>query len=208
MERSTFGTDESDVEAHAPRFPALVFAGQWVRHPLRMASIVPSGRQLAGLVADQLPAHCTHVAELGAGTGVFTRTLLARGIRPENLLLVEIDKRLAALLQVEFSRVRVACADARHLDRLVRKSDSFAAGQLDAVVSGIGMLTMRRALRAEILRAAFAVLGNAGCFVQFTYGPASPVGARTLADLGLQGRRAGVALRNFPPASVFVYRRA
>ncbi|TAM12364.1 MAG: methyltransferase domain-containing protein [Nevskiaceae bacterium] len=208
MGRITFGADESDVEACAPRFPALVFAEQWIRHPLRMASIVPSGRQLAELVVDQLPAPCARVVELGAGTGAFTRILLARGIRPENLLVVEIDQRLAALLRTEFSRVRVACADARQLDRLVRKSDAFTAGELDAVVSGIGMLTMRQALRAEILRAAFAVLGNGGCFVQFTYGPVSPVGARTLAALGLQGRRAGIALRNFPPASVFVYRRA
>lgn len=193
--------------ARRARFPALVFAGQWLRHPLRTASIVPSGRQLSALVADQLPAGCTRVAEVGAGTGVFTRALLARGIRPENLLLVEVDRRLVALLQSEFSRVRVACADARHLDRLVRESASLAAGGLDAVVSGIGMLTLSHTLQAEILQAAFAVLGDGGCFVQFTYAPVSPIRARTLAALGLRAQRAGVALRNFPPASVFVYRR-
>lgn len=207
MGRITLGTQESGVAASTYWLHARVFIERWVHHPLRMASVMPSSRQLAELVVDQLPARCARVAELGAGTGALTRAMLARGIQPENLLLVEIDERLAALLRMEFSRVRVTCADARDLGRLVHNSKALAAGEVDAVVSGIGMLTMRQALRAEILQAAFAVLGKDGCFVQFTYGPTSPVSARTLAALGLCGRRAGVALHNFPPASVFVYRR-
>lgn len=210
MERVTLSTGKFAVAgpaACAVRFPTLVFAGRWMRHPLRMASVVPSGRQLSALVVDQLPAGCTRVVEVGPGTGALTRAILARGVRPRNLLLVEIDPRLAALLRAGFSGVRVACGDARHLDRLVRKKGLFPVGTVDAVVSGVGMLTMRPTLRIEILRAAFAVMGDGGRFVQFTYGHVSPVGARTLAALGLRAQRSGFTMHNFPPASVFVYQR-
>jgi phospholipid N-methyltransferase len=78
---------------------------------------------------------------------------------------------------------------------------------VDAVVSGLGMLAMNSSLRLAILRAAFAVLGDNGRFIQFTYGPFSPVRRRERETLDLRVRRAGFALRNLPPANVFVYQR-
>ena len=37
--------------------------------------------------------------ELGPGTGVFTRELLARGVAPANLILVEFNKEFVKFLQ-------------------------------------------------------------------------------------------------------------
>lgn len=182
------------------------FLRQWVRDPVRTASVAPSGRQLARLMVAQLPAGCTRVVEIGAGTGVFTRALLDAGIAPAQLLVVEINPQLADFLRVRFPEVPVVCADARHLETLIAEH-GVADAKADAVVSGLGLLSMNRELRTTIVRAAFGALTERGRFIQFTYGPASPVRRSERDALGLRVRRAGLALRNLPPASVFVYER-
>ena len=183
------------------------FLRQWMRDPVRTASVTPSGRQLARLMVSQLPPDCGRIVELGAGTGVFTRALLDSGIPASQLLVVEINPHLADFLHERFPGVAVACADARHLDVLAEQHGLLAAGKLDAVVSGLGMLSMNSGLRCEILRAAFVALGERGRFIQFTYGPFSPVKRHEREALGLGVRRAGFAPRNLPPATVYVYER-
>lgn len=183
------------------------FLRQWLRNPVKMASVTPSGKQLAHLMVDQLPQGASRVVELGAGTGVFTRALLDAGIAPSQLLVVEINPDLVAFLRKRFPEVTVVCADARHLDALAAEHALFADGKLDAVISGLGMLSMSAELRVDILRAAFAALGDGGRFIQFTYGPASPVRRREREALGLRVQRMGHAVRNLPPATVYVYQR-
>ena len=194
---------EAALDLHSIR----TFLRQWFRDPVKTASVTPSGRQLARLMVGQLPPGCSRVAEVGAGTGVFTRALLDSGIPPSQLLVVEINPDLVSFLRDRFPGVAVACADARHLDALAGEHGLLAGGKLDAVVSGLGMLSMNGTLRCEILRAAFAALGEGGRFIQFTYGPTSPVRRREREALGLRVRRAGFALRNLPPATVYVYQR-
>lgn len=199
--------DHQGGEAAIDLHSFLTFLRHWFRDPVKMASVTPSGRQLAHLMVAQLPPDCERVVELGAGTGVFTRALLEAGIQPSRLLVVEINPGLTGFLRDRFPDVTVACADARHLDALADEQGLLAGGKADAVVSGLGMLSMNSALRCEILRAAFAVLGDEGRFIQFTYGPFSPVRQREREVLGLRVRRGGFALRNLPPANVFVYQR-
>ena len=63
-------------------------------------------------------------------------------------------------------------------------------------------------LVTRILRSAFACLRADGRFIQFTYGPVSPVSDAVLDALGLRMRRGDFVLRNVPPATVYVYERA
>lgn len=201
--------DEHDgCEAAIDLQSIRTFLRQWMRDPVKTASVAPSGRQLAGLMVGQLPPGTRRVAELGAGTGVFTRALVDAGIAPSQLLVVEINPHLAEFLRERFPGVSIACADARHLDALAGEHGLLRDGEkLDAVISGLGMLSMSSKLRSDILRAAFAALGDGGRFIQFTYGPVSPVRRREREALGLRMRRAGFAPRNLPPATVYVYER-
>lgn len=184
------------------------FLGQWLRDPVRTASVTPSGRQLARLMVAALPPGAQRVVEIGAGTGVFTRALLDAGIARDKLLVVEINPHLAEFLRQRFAGVGVLCADARQLEPLLVDAGFGDGAHVDAVVSGLGLLSMRAEARCAILRAAFAVLAPEGRFVQFTYGPRSPVRRREREALGLTVQRSGFALRNLPPATVYVYRRA
>ena len=86
---------EAAIDVHSIR----TFLRQWMRDPVKTASVTPSGRQLARLMVAQLVPGSARVAELGAGTGVFTRALLDAGISPSQLLVVEINPDLAEFLR-------------------------------------------------------------------------------------------------------------
>lgn len=183
------------------------FFRQWLKNPLAIAALSPSSRILAREMINQLPEHPGRVIELGGGTGVFTRALLERGVAPGNLLVVELNTELHRLLREQFPHVKVIRGDARELQAII---DREAFGQdhgVDAILSGLGLLSMSRSTQRSILSAAFSVLGTNGRFIQFTYGPASPVSRELLSELGLHSVRAGVAWRNVPPAAVYVYTR-
>ena len=192
----------------APEPDAWTFFRQWLRNPRAMAAMAPSSRQLAKLMIEQLPKGARHIIELGGGTGVFTQALLEHGVEPANLLVVELNEELHQLLMRRFPSVHVVCGDAQKLKSIVRESAfTDAASGVDAVVSGLGMLSMPRATQRAILAGVFDVLCDGGRFIQFTYGPASPVSRDLLNSLGLQVTRAGVAWLNVPPATVYVYTR-
>lgn len=183
------------------------FFRQWLKNPLAVAALSPSSRRLAREMIKQLPDNARRVIELGGGTGVFTRALLAQGVAPENLLVVELNEELHRLLQRQFPDSTVVCGDARELQNIV-EHESFATDDgVDAILSGLGMLSMSRGTQRSILAAAFSVLGTNGRFIQFTYGPAAPVSRELLSELGLHVVRGGVAWRNVPPAAVYVFTR-
>jgi len=195
-------------EAAVDANPLLTFLRQWLRNPVQMAAVSPSGRELAQRMVEQLPPGAQRVIEIGAGTGVFTRALLEHGIDPAKLLVIEVNPELSRFLHERFPDVRIACADARRLRDVAAENGMLAGDQrADAVISGLGLLMMPRSLQREILGAAFSVLGKGGRFIQFSYGPVSPVPRSLLEELGLSVRRTATAWRNVPPANVFVYQR-
>ena len=183
------------------------FFRQWLKNPLGVAAISPSSRQLARQMMSELPRGARRVIELGGGTGVFTQALLDHGIAPRDLLVLELNEELHQHLQRHFPQVQVACADARDLEALARSHGFDEDAPADAVVSGLGLLSMPRATQQAILEAAFACLQPEGRFVQFTYGPANPVNKEVLDDLDLVARRGSFTWWNMPPATVYVYSR-
>ncbi|MEO7916270.1 MAG: methyltransferase domain-containing protein [Dokdonella sp.] len=183
------------------------FFQQWLRNPKAIAALAPSGRQLAREMIAQLPEDAERVIELGGGTGVFTRALIEHGIGPDHLMVVELNHALYKMLKRRFPGTRFACGDARHLVKLVERTKFSMPGEVDAVISGLGLLSMKRNMQREILAAVFDVLKPGGQFIQFTYGPIGPVSRDLLAELDLNSRRASIAWRNVPPATVYVYTR-
>jgi phosphatidylethanolamine/phosphatidyl-N-methylethanolamine N-methyltransferase len=179
------------------------FFSAWVRNPLQMGAIAPSGDQLAAAMAAQVADVSGTVIELGAGTGAVTAALLARGIHPQQLLVVERDQRLAAQLARLFPTLRIIHGDAARLEKATRP---FAAGPVDAVVSSLPLLSLHPVTRTRALLQAFALMRPGGRFIQFTYGPRAPIPERTALAMGVRGVRVARILRNLPPAAVWVYR--
>src|SRR5512145_1917528 len=73
---------------------ALVFLKAWLKSPLRVGAIAPSGDRLARAMAQVVPRRSAlPVVELGGGTGSITAALLRR-IPAERLIVVERDPEL------------------------------------------------------------------------------------------------------------------
>lgn len=186
----------------------LRFIGQWLKNPRQTAAVAPSSPELAAAMLGELPADARRVIELGGGTGAITRAIVNHGIAGDALLVLELNEELHAHLRRRFPDEVLALGDAAELPRLASEAGFLDAGPADAVISGLGLLAMDRELVTRILRSAFACLRPDGRFIQFTYGPVSPVSDTVLDALGLRMRRGEFVLRNVPPATVYVYERA
>lgn len=185
---------------HAGRLPELgLFLRNWAAAPLRVAAIAPSGAALARLITREIDAASAPVLELGPGTGVFTHALIARGVDPADLTLVEYGADFTAHLQARFPAARVLRADAA---RIV-PGMLYPGRKAGAVVSGLGLLSMPVPVVTAILDRAFACLRPGAGFYQFTYGPRCPVPRLILDRLGLEAVRIGGTWRNLPPAAVY-----
>ena len=64
------------------------FLAAWFRNPRQAGALLPSGSRLAQAMAAQVDLGRGLVVELGVGTGAITRALIARGVTPEQLILV------------------------------------------------------------------------------------------------------------------------
>ena len=175
-----------------------IFIRALITNPSRVSAIAPSGAALARLITSEISGASGPVLELGPGTGVFTDALLARGVSPGNLTLVEYGAEFARLLQGRFPGMRILQMDASQLGG----QELFKAEPAGAVVSGLPFLSMPDKVGA-ILSGAFSNLRRDGAFYQFTYGFRCPVPKGVLEELDLEAVCIGRAFWNLPPAAVY-----
>jgi phospholipid N-methyltransferase len=177
----------------------LPFFRAWAAHPLRIASVVPSGKALGRLITSEVSPGRGPVLELGPGTGVFTQTLVERGIANSNLVLVEYTPEFAQVLRRRYPGADVLCMDAAGLRHMPWRHDQKAG----AVISGLPLLSMPPGKVLAILKGAFSRLQAGGHFFRFTYGPRCPISDKILDRLSLRSHSIGWVLNNFPPAQVY-----
>lgn len=177
-----------------------LFLRQLLRNPRRVSAIAPSSPYLARAMAETLGPDSGRVVEFGPGTGSLTRAILARGVRPADLTLFELDETFVAALRRTFPGVIVCHAPADSAP------DSIAPG-VGAVISGLPLLSMPYDVSRAILSAAFAVLAPGAPFIQFTYGSRPSVPDRIIAELGLTVRQRAHVWLNLPPARVHHFTR-
>jgi len=179
------------------------FFRNWMRTPLAIGAIAPSGRLLARLMATGVKPGA-RVIELGAGTGTVTRAILESGVRPQDLYMIEQNEEFAGILRRRFPHSPVIQADARSL---ADHTAELPAG-FDFVISGLPMLLVPRPQKMRILSQAFDLLRPNGCFHQFTYAARCPVGRELCSVLKLAGSLIGFTPLNLPPAFVYRLQRA
>lgn len=169
--------------------------------PRSVGAIAPSSPALARAIAAQIdPILPGKVLELGPGTGVVTQAIVAMGVQPERLVMIEYDPHFANLLADRFIRARVIQGDAYDLERtLGTMTEPFAA-----VVSGLPLLNQPPEKRKVLIESALDRLAPGAPFIQFSYGFKPPV----LGTLKSPVQLGAFVWRNLPPARVWIYRRA
>lgn len=177
----------------------VLFFQRWLTNPLQMGSVVPSSAALcARIVRQTRRAPNEAVLELGAGTGVISRALLASGVPADRLFVIEIAPRMAAHLRRVLPGARVIEGDASRLPELVPKEWH---GRIGTVICGIPLVLLPFSEQRRFIAAMQAVAPGRG-FLHFSYCATSPISLRRHA---MAGRREAWTPLNFPPASVWRY---
>ena len=179
----------------------LTFFRAWLRAPRSIGALAPSGSSLARLMTTHVNHLDGPIIELGPGTGVFTRALLARGVPTHRLALIEADPVFASALAQRYPGTHVLSMDAAHLGDAL---PIFGEERASAVVSGLPLLSMPASQVSAIIQGVFdRQLHADGAFYQFTYGPRCPLPRHLLERLDLEAVRIGSVLFNLPPAVVY-----
>ena len=185
----------------------LGFFREFARHPVWTGAVAPSSKWLARCITNDLGIETARVvAELGPGTGVFTRAIRERCPAEAVQIAVEINTQFADQLRVRFPDVHIVNDTAEKLSQIVHERGHAAA---DAVISGIPWAVFPEELQAQLLEAIYATLKPGGKFATFAYlhGAWLPPGVRFRKMIGAKFSSVAttpVVWRNVPPA--FVYR--
>lgn len=179
------------------------FLRSMVSRPRVIGAVAPSGPALSRKMASYVDLDRDGlIVEIGPGTGPVTKALLARGLAPERLVLVEYERQFCDMLRERYPRVKVVQGDAYALKETLA---GHVHGRVNACVSSLPLLMAPEPDRLRLLKDAFDLMGAEGLFVQFTYGLA--IVPMPIDDPGAQGAFSGKGsapvLLNIPPARVW-----
>jgi phospholipid N-methyltransferase len=184
----------------------LAFLRAFVRDPVTIGAVAPSGADLAALTVSSASIGPGHVVvELGAGTGPMTAELL-RAHADAPLLVLEPTPALAADLRARFPAARVLERPAQDLPALV---SDWGHPAVDRVVSSLPWAIWPERLQDEVFDAVQRVMHADGRLVTFSYVHTRllPPARRFRALLHRRFRTVTttrVAWCNLPPAFVYV----
>jgi phospholipid N-methyltransferase len=179
-----------------PLADRLHFFKAFAANPRAVGAVLPTSRWAVRDMLDMADvAAADLVVELGAGTGVSTKELLAR-IRPDaRLLAFEIDPNLAELLRERYDdpRLEVVCDSAEKLEAHLGESKA------DIIVSALPYTSFSADLRRRVLDVLPEVLSKRGTVLVIQYSPAM------LRELRRRFAtvRQRLSPRNVPPALLF-----
>src|SRR5262249_45376962 len=145
----------------------------WIEKPLSTGAVMPSSKLLARTMARLVDTDTPGpIVELGPGTGPVTEALVARGVDPARLVLVEFNPVFCRLLRSRYPAATVVRGDASRLKHL---RGSLLRDPVAAVVSGLPLFTKPLRTRLRLISDAFGLLLPQAPFIQFTYAVVSPI---------------------------------
>lgn len=175
----------------------------WQRDKLGVGALLPTSSVTARRMADVIdPSSGLPVLELGAGTGVITKAILGRGIRPADLVSIEYAPHFCDMLRERFTEVDVREGDVFALDDVLadRRGQIF-----DCVISAVPMLSFPLDQRIALMKDLLGRVPRGRPVIQITHGPMSPLpplpSVYTIAHFDF-------VVRNLPPAQLWLYRSA
>lgn len=190
---------DAGARSHGEVKNTTLFLKRWLANPLQMGSVIPSSPALCRRIAALVRRGPEEVVvELGAGTGVISRALLAAGVPPERLVVVEIVRDMADHLRRVLPGVTVIQGDAFDLARALPER---MHGKVGTAICGIPLVMLPLEQQKRFVDAVESVAPGKG-FLLYTYCITSPLPYRTLA---LTAKREAWTPLNIPPASVWHY---
>ena len=143
----------------------FAFTKKFISHYQQMGAVVPSSEYLAQAIVAALPPIPSgqYIIELGAGTGVFTRQLLAD--HPSNpIIAIELDHDMAERLRINCPDATVVEGDAAKLSDILL-SLNVRHDQVGGILSAIPFISLPTSdtfkIRAKIYHLGLPCLSTA-----------------------------------------------
>lgn len=168
--------------------------------PKTVGAIMPTSNRMANRMASIINTGSgLPVLELGPGTGVITKAILAKGVKPEDLVSIEYSTDFVLHLRRKYPGVNFVNGDAFNLAETLK---AYQGQKFDCVISGIPLLNFPMSQRVKLMEDLLALLPPGRPVVQFSYGPVSPVIAK---PSSYRIKHFDFIIRNLPPAQIWHY---
>ena len=175
----------------------LTFLKKFIESPSQVGSITPSSRFLAKRTLAPINwTTARAVAELGAGTGAFTKHINAFKHDECKVAVFEKDEEMRDKLNILYPDLDYF-EDALSLSENVR---SMGVESLDAVISGLPFTLFEKNVREQIIDETVQALNEHGVFVAFQYS----LHMKTMLSQKFSKVEISLVHLNFPPAFVYV----
>ena len=170
--------------------------------PKTVGAIMPTSARMAARMASIIDTGSgLPVLELGPGTGVITRAILDKGVKPENIVSVEYSSDFVRHLRGKYPGVNFINGDAFSLAETL---ENYRGQKFDCVISGIPLLNFPMHQRVKLIEDLLKLVPVGRPIVQFSYGPVSPVVAR---PDSYTIKHFDFIMRNIPPAQIWHYKK-
>jgi phospholipid N-methyltransferase len=144
----------------------FAFLQEFLKHPLQVGSVIPSSRFLERRIVEAAGINSAKtIVELGPGSGGTTRAILRAMGHDAELLSIELNPHLYALVsRIEDDRLIAHLGNARGLREII---SMYGLSAPDIIISGIPFSTMSPISGSQILESISSVLKPGGRFVAY-----------------------------------------
>lgn len=150
-----------------------LFFKRWIKNPRQLGTFAPISKRICKKAALCIPNPSkAKIVDFGAGTGPEIQAFLDAGVKPENIIAIELDTEFATYLKNRYPQITVVHGDVCYAKDLIPKSWN---GQVDVVFSAIPFMYLPSAIREKITEVAFSILHPKGRFLHLTYSLWSPL---------------------------------
>lgn len=179
----------------------VIWTRNYLRHPLEVGAIFPSGASLSSLMTKHLQISPDgYIIELGPGIGSFTDALIDHGVPEHKLVLIERSKEFVSYLKKSYPSSLVVHGDAIDIRDHLRTA---GIQNVEYVISGIPLVSCGLETRKSICNEALGALNPGGSFVQVTYFGVCPIPLDIIKNYNAKKIFCGVAKLNLPPGFVW-----
>ena len=178
----------------------LHFIKQYITKPRTVGAVLPSSKYLAGKMTrniDFKSAKC--IVEYGAGTGVFTDSILKQRNPGTVVILFENNKEFYTMLREKYcneANLYVVSDSAEHVGEYLHKHNFDYA---DYIISGLPFASLPQEVSSKIMAHTKKYLKPGGSFITFQY----TMLKRDFIGQYFHDISIDRELRNVPPAYIF-----
>ena len=166
----------------------------------QVGAVAPSSRFLVKKMCNKVDFEKSNIIiELGPGTGVFTKEILARAKPSAKIFVFELNEDFFHLLTSQFvdKRIILVNESAENMETVLRAHDIQHA---DVIISSLPLTVIPEPIKTNIIKSAHSVLKPKGLYIQYQYS----LSAKKLLESYFGKLNLKFSLINIPPAFIYV----